>query len=88
MITFKPILKKIQPIDFCWFLICYLDIHIDKNSRKDAFVAISLTVKVTLTRLKRDVGIISQGKRENVIFVGMGLGMNFIFCSYVKIKLL
>jgi hypothetical protein len=69
-------------------LIWYLDIHIDKNSRKDAFVAISLTVKVTLTRLKRDVGIISQGKRENVIFVGMGLGMNFIFCSYVKIKLL
>ena len=88
MITFKPILRKIQPIDFCRFLICYLDIHIDKNSRKDAFVAISLTVKVTLTRLKRDVGIISQGKTENVIFVGMGLGMNFIFCSYVKIKLL
>ena len=69
-------------------MICYLDIHIDKNSRKDVFVAISLNVKVTLTRLKRDVGIISQGKTENVIFVGMGLGMNFIFCSYVKIKLL
>ena len=51
MITFKPILRKIQPIDFCRFLICYLDIHIDKNSRKDAFVAISLTLKVTLTRL-------------------------------------
>jgi hypothetical protein len=51
MITFKPILRKIQPIDFCRLLICYLDIHIDKNSRKDAFVAISLTLKGTLTRL-------------------------------------
>ena len=33
---------------------------------------------------KQDAGIISQGKTENV----MGLGMNFIFCSYVKMKLL
>jgi hypothetical protein len=29
----------------------------------------------------------SQRKTENVIFVGMGLVMNFIFCSYVKMKL-
>jgi hypothetical protein len=39
-------------------------------------------------RSKQNVGIISQGKTENVFFVGMGLGMNFIFCSYVKMKLL